>query len=151
MTDIKDINPENFINFFAEEVELPLKDIAITEQWIINVLQNESCQWTTLNFIFCSDEYLHKINVDYLNHDTYTDVITFPYSIAPVEGDIYISVDRIRDNAKTFGDVFDRELHRVIIHGVMHLIGYDDKSPEDKKRMTLKENQYLSLLSFLDT
>lgn len=147
MPDFRDTDLEASINFFVEDVAFSLKNEAKTEQWIASTLQSENHQWTTLNFIFCSDQYLHKINVDYLNHDTYTDVITFPYGTAPIEGDIYISIDRITENATSFGDAFEQELHRVIIHGVLHLMGYGDKNPEDKKEMTFKENQYLSMLN----
>ncbi len=140
------LDEESSINFFAEDVSMPSIDEDLTSSWIEETLQNEKHQWTTLNFIFCSDEYLHKINIDYLDHDTYTDIITFPYSTSPIEGDIYISVERILENAKKFDVSAEQELHRIIIHGVLHLMGYGDKNLEDKKQMTLKENQYLSQL-----
>lgn len=140
------IESEEAINFFTEDIELQLPNEAVTCAWIKQSIQKEQQQLGTLNFILCSDAYLHKINVEYLNHDTFTDVITFPYREDIIEGDIFISVDRIRENAKTFGVKFEQELHRIMIHGVLHLMGYGDKNPTDKKRMTDKENIYLSLL-----
>jgi probable rRNA maturation factor len=100
-----------------------------------------------VNFIFCSDEYLHSINVQYLNHTTYTDIVTFDSSETKglIEGDIFISVERIQENASKFNTSFDEELHRVIIHGVLHLIGYSDKGSTKKAQMKRKEDTYLSL------
>lgn len=140
------VDSEEEINFFNEDIDLSLNNSTQIVEWIKSAIQKEEQQLGTLNFIFCSDPYLHKINIEYLNHDTLTDVITFPYSESSIEGDIFISVDRVSENAKTFGVAFDRELHRVMIHGVLHLMGYGDKSPEDKEQMTIKENQYLDLL-----
>ncbi|HEU5292637.1 MAG TPA: rRNA maturation RNase YbeY, partial [Cyclobacteriaceae bacterium] len=106
------------------------------------------CRLNSLNYIFCSDEYLKEINIEYLNHKTYTDIITFNYNPGEgeLEGEIYISVDRVRENAKTFKSEFQTELHRVIIHGVLHLIGFNDKSKSEKAVMREKEDSYLSLL-----
>lgn len=134
---------EATINFYCEEVELTLSDEDKISNWIKSTILQEGQELGNLNFVFCSDPYLHKINTEYLNHDTLTDVITFPYSDTFIEGDIFISIDRIRDNAKTFKVSFEEELKRVIIHGVLHLLGYSDKNPEDKQQMTLKENLYL--------
>ena len=140
------IESEEAINFFTEDIELQLSNEAAIADWIKQSIQKEQHQLGTLNFILCSDSYLHKINVEYLNHDTLTDVITFPYREDIIEGDIFISVERIKENAKTFGVKFEQELHRIMIHGVLHLMGYGDKNPTDKKRMTDKENIYLSFL-----
>src|SRR5690606_29663466 len=103
-----------------------------------------------LNFIYCSDDYLLKINKEYLNHDTYTDTVTFDNSEIKGEvlGDIFISIDRIRENAKTFKTTIKDELHRIMIHSTLHLLGYKDKSPKDKTVMTAKENEYLALRGF---
>ena len=99
-------------------------------------------------FVFCDDNYLHKINLEFLDHDTYTDIITFDYSIGnEVISEIYISVDRVSENAKKYSQTFENEMHRVMIHGVLHLCGYKDKLAEDKQIMRDKENHYLSLLS----
>ncbi|MGZ3836667.1 MAG: rRNA maturation RNase YbeY, partial [Mucilaginibacter sp.] len=103
-----------------------------------------------LNYIFCSDQYLLQINQQYLDHDTYTDIVTFDNSdIAKViVGDIFISIDRIRENAAKFNTGEVNELHRVIIHGALHLLGYTDKKADSKKTMTAKEDHYLSLRNF---
>ena len=99
-------------------------------------------------FVFCDDNYLHKINLEFLDHDTYTDIITFDYSIGnEIISEIYVSVDRVAENAKKYSQTFENEIHRVIIHGVLHLCGYKDKLAEDKQIMRDKENHYLSLLS----
>jgi probable rRNA maturation factor len=99
-------------------------------------------------FVFCDDNYLHKINLEFLDHDTYTDIITFDYSVGnEIVSEMYISVDRVAENAKKYSQTFENEIHRVIIHGVLHLCGYKDKLSEDKQIMRDKENHYLSLLS----
>ena len=99
-------------------------------------------------FVFCDDNYLHKINLEFLGHNTYTDIITFDYSVgSQIVSEIYISVDRVADNAKKFSQTFEDEIHRVMIHGILHLCGYKDKLAEDKQIMRDKENHYLSLLS----
>ena len=100
----------------------------------------QKAQLIGLSYIFCSDAYLHNINVEYLNHDTLTDIITFPYLSPPeIEGDIFISVDRIRENAQTFQVTFEQELHRVIIHGVLHLCGQGDKTEEEDTQVEAGE------------
>ena len=100
-----------------------------------------------IDFVFCDDNYLHKINLEFLKHDTFTDIITFDYSAGnEIISEIYISVDRVADNAKKYSQTFEDEIHRVIIHGVLHLCGYKDKLAEDKQIMRDKENHYLSLL-----
>lgn len=102
----------------------------------------------SINFIFCSDEYLFQLNQKYLKHDTYTDIITFDSSVEETEisGDIFISLERVKENSKQFSGSFVKELHRVMIHGILHLLGYKDKSPKDKEAMSGKEDYYLSLL-----
>ena len=100
-----------------------------------------------ITFVFCDDNYLHKINLEFLDHDTYTDIITFDYSVGnEVISEIYISIDRVEENAKKYSQTFENEIHRVMIHGVLHLCGYKDKLAEDKQIMRDKENHYLSLL-----
>ena len=137
------------IFFHSEEIDFNLPNQPVIIDWINSTADQEGQTIQALNFIFCSDKYLHQINVEYLNHDTYTDVITFPYMEEgkPIEGDIFISIDRIKENAENFKSTFKNELHRVMIHGTLHLLGYGDKSPEDKLRMTEKENAYLALLN----
>ena len=140
---------EEVIQFHFEDIDFDFSHEDLIRQWIIHTISQEQKNLGNLNFIFCTDPYLHKINIEYLDHDTFTDIITFPYSEEKIEGDIFISIDRIHENAKTFGVSFTDELHRVIIHGVLHLIGYGDKSPEEKKQMTAKEDQYLTQLTQL--
>jgi len=111
---------------------------------IENLIQNENKTKGDLSFIFCSDDYLLDINKKYLNHDFYTDVITFDYSENNIlSGDVFISIDRVKENAGTFNVPFEEELQRVMIHGVLHLAGYKDKTDKEKKQMTDKENFYL--------
>ncbi len=112
--------------------------------WIQTVLEKESKKGSNINFIFCDDATLHALNLEYLRHDTYTDVITFPLSEdETIGGDIFISIDRVRENANEFKSNFDEELHRVIIHGILHLCGYQDKTPEDQLLMRKKEDHHL--------
>lgn len=134
------------INFYSEDIDFNLDQPERFVQWIQSAIKQEEKSLFSLSFIFCSDNYLHELNIQYLQHDTLTDVITFPYSDDPIEGDIYISIDRISENAQQFGAEFQEELSRIMIHGTLHLIGYDDKTPEEKEKMTEMENKYLTLL-----
>lgn len=116
------------------------------KKWLTKSIAEEKKQVGQLDFIFCSDEYVLNINQEFLNHDYYTDIITFDYTTenkSKISGDIYISLDRINENAKKYNISFTDELHRVMIHGVLHLIGYRDKTHEEKITMRSKENQYL--------
>jgi probable rRNA maturation factor len=135
------------IRFFSEETDFKLPHPRKTSTWIKSALTKEKKTLGDLNFIFCTDEYLLQINVEYLDHHTYTDIITFDSSETPgtIEGDIFISIERIRENADKFSRPFDEELHRVIIHGVLHLIGYGDKTKTAKAKMTKKEDTYLAV------
>lgn len=134
------------INFFFEETdEFDVSGLNV-EKNIEAVLSNENRTLGEINYIFCSDEYLLNINKQYLNHDYYTDVISFDYSEDDIiSGDIFISVDTVKDNAKEYDVEFEKELARVMVHGVLHFIGYKDKTDEDAKQMRQKENQYLPL------
>jgi len=135
------------IFFFNEDHNYQPKQKRILKSWILDTIKEESHELENLNYIFCSDEYLYKMNVDYLQHDTYTDVITFDNSekgSKTIVGDIFISIDRIKDNAKSMNLKFEDELHRVIIHGTLHLLGYKDKSKKDEQVMRSKEDYYLS-------
>lgn len=138
------------IHFFTEDIDFVLKEKAAVRNWIKATIMNEAYALREINFIFCSDEYLLQINREYLNHDTLTDIITFDNSEVPgkIIGDIFISVDRIRENAGKFSVAERDELHRVMIHGVLHLLGYTDKGKKEKAQMTDKENQYLGLRGF---
>ncbi len=137
------------IFFFSEKIRFKLANPRKTVFWIKSVIRQEEVTLNSINYIFCSDEHLKKINIQYLGHKTYTDIITFNYSASKseLEGEIYISVDRVRKNAKIFKTDFLTELHRVIIHGVLHLIGFNDKTKREKALMREKEDTYLSLLN----
>lgn len=135
------------IYFHNEEINFVLPQKKIIRQWIINASKQEGKTPGAINVIFTSDSYLYELNVRHLSHDTYTDIITFDYTVDnEISGDIFISVDRVKENAKELSIPFKDELHRVIIHGVMHLAGYKDKTQQQKKIMTGKEDYYLSLL-----
>jgi len=138
------------ITYFFEDITKPPLTFDQTSQWILRAISLENKVLQHLNYIFCSDEYLRNINVEYLNHDYYTDIITFDNSETDIdiEGDIFISLDRIKENAQTLETQYSEELKRVIIHGLLHLIGYNDKTNIDKKHMREKENTYLSLSNF---
>lgn len=135
------------INYFTEGTRFKLEHPRKTSSWIKKIIHSENSTPKLINFIFCSDERLLKRNIEYLNHSTLTDIITFDNSEAPgeIEGDIFISIDRVRENASKFNDSFDRELHRVLIHGVLHLLGYNDKSAKQKLAIRKKEDACLSL------
>src|ERR1700744_4956005 len=139
------------ISFFEEDIKFKLKSKTPLRQWITDTIKAEGFKLNELTYIFCSDDYLLQINRQYLDHDTYTDIITFDNSEGNkiVTSDIFISIDRIRENAAKFNVPEATELHRVIIHGVLHLLGYKDKSPSDKQKMTEKEDYYLSKRTFI--
>lgn len=135
------------IAFSSEEIDFCLENEKIIRDWLKEIIEREEKELLSLNFIFCSDEYLYDMNVEYLEHDTFTDVITFPYSAPPIiEGDIFISIDRIKENAKKFKVSFTNELHRVMAHGVLHLCGLGDKSDQEALVMRQKENEALLLI-----
>jgi len=140
---------EDLVQYHKEAIDFDLPNSDQITPWIEATIKTEEKELSILNIIFCDDTYLHKINLEYLNHDTLTDVITFPYAKngAPIEGDIYISIDRIKENATKFDVTFLRELERVMIHGVLHLCGYGDKSKQEEKVMREKENFYLEKLN----
>ena len=141
--------PQN-IHFFSEEISFNLKHKTTLRNWIKRVVQNEQQEIEDLNFIFCSDEYLLAVNQEYLNHDYFTDIITFDNREevnAPISSDIFISIDRVRDNSKNHSTTFDQELHRVMIHGVHHLLGQGDKTDSEKVQMRKREEASLSLLT----
>ncbi len=138
------------IFFFSEETTFKPKQVKYLKEWLLKAINAENYQLTELNFIFCSDNYLLNINKQYLQHDTYTDTITFDNSETKgdILGDIFISIERIRENAKIFKTTVKDELHRVMIHSTLHLLGYKDKNTKDKTLMTDKENEYLALRNF---
>lgn len=133
---------------FAFQITCTLKNRTILKQWIKLVIENNNKKVGEIAYIFCSDEQLLEINKEFLNHDYYTDIITFDYSETDVvSGDMFISIDRIKDNAKILGVAYQEELHRVIIHGILHLLGNKDKTETESENMRKLEDECLSVLS----
>lgn len=142
----------DLIEFYSEDIDFQLENPPEVSSWVKSSIAKEGFNIGEVSIIFTSDEYLLNLNRESLNHDYYTDIITFDYcENKTINGDLFISVDRVKDNAKQFEETFERELSRVIIHGVMHLCGYKDKSDEDIALMREKENFYLSLQSEFKT
>lgn len=134
------------IQFIAEDVKMPLIDKNKVKSWIKQVAELYGCKVGDVAYVFCNDERILEVNNLYLQHDYYTDIITFDYSASGViAGDIFISVDTVQSNADEFKVSFTEELYRIIIHGILHLCGNDDKTPELRAEMTNKENQALKL------
>ena len=133
---------------FNYETPFTLETEPLYENWVETVISNHGFILGEINYIFCDDVYLHKLNVDFLQHDTLTDVISFDNTVGKIiNGDIYISIERVTDNAVDFKVSFLEELQRVMIHGVLHYLGFKDKDPADKKAMTFEEDKAISLLS----
>lgn len=133
---------------FNYETNFRLKNKAIIIGWLGNVIIKEGYKEGDINFVFCDDAYLHKLNVEFLNHDTLTDIISFDNSVGKeLHGDVFISIERVRENAEIFKVVFDDELNRVMVHGILHYCGYKDKSDSDATLMRKKEDLYLNTLS----
>ena len=131
---------------FHYETDFSIDNESKFADWVSRIVLSEDKAYAQLDFIFCDDEYLLKINQDYLDHDTYTDIITFPYEdMNGIAGDIFISVDRVKENASDFGVEFDLELKRVMAHGLLHLLGFGDKSEEEASQMRLKEDEKIKL------
>ena len=135
------------VTYFNEDVPFPKLKRRSTTNWIKETIRLEEKSIGDISFIFCSDDYLLEVNKKYLTHDYFTDIITFDYvEDGVISGDIFISIDRVKENAKLFSTTVENELNRVLIHGVLHLLGYKDKIKEDKTLMTFKENYYLNVL-----
>ena len=133
---------------FNYELDFKLKNEEDISQWISSVISTEEFKEGDINYIFCDDDYLHRLNVEFLNHDALTDIISFDYTVGKeLHGDVYISIERVEENAQDFNVDFDDELNRVLVHGVLHYCGYKDKSDDDAKEMRAKENRYLSKLN----
>ncbi len=131
---------------FNYETDFELENEAQYEEWISRIIESEGFDEGEINYIFCDDEYLHKINVEYLDHDTLTDIISFDYTVGNlIQGDIFVSVERVQDNANDFNVSFEEELKRVLSHGVLHYCGYKDKSPEDEALMRSKEEEKMQM------
>lgn len=136
------------IQYHTADINFIFKSKRKTSAWIKKTIENEGFCLNDLNYIFCSDEYLLQVNLEYLQHDTLTDIITFDNSEEDnlVEGDVFISIDRVKENAQLFGITFENELCRVLVHGVLHLCGHGDKTSEQKANMRKLESYYLSQL-----
>ena len=135
------------IQFIAEEVALPAIDKTRVKNWIKAVAESYNRKTGDVSYIFCNDERILQVNNQYLQHDYYTDIITFDYSTDTIiSGDIFISLDTVKSNSETFNTDFTEELHRIIIHGILHLCGNDDKTPALRAAMTEKENWALGML-----
>ncbi|MCU4187938.1 MAG: rRNA maturation RNase YbeY [Flavobacteriaceae bacterium] len=131
---------------FNYETDFELENEAQYEDWISRIIESEGFDEGEINYIFCDDEYLHKINVEYLDHDTLTDIISFDYTVGNlIQGDIFVSVERVKDNANDFNVSFEEELKRVLSHGVLHYCGYKDKSPKDEALMRSKEEEKMQM------
>lgn len=135
------------IHFHTQDLKFTLRNKTLLKKWIASTIEKKKRKTGDLNFIFCSDEYLLAINKQYLQHDTYTDIITFDYSQENadmnISGDIYISIERVKENSLKFSKSFEDELHRILIHGTLHLLGYKDKTKIAKAEMTKQEDLFL--------
>ena len=134
---------------FYSETDFNIEDTKALSRWISEIILHENHELGDLTYVFCDDAYLHKLNVQFLNHDTLTDIISFDNSLGKqIHGEIYISVERVKENAGTYQVAFLEELHRVIIHGVLHFCGYKDKTKKQQETMSCKENEALDLRTF---
>jgi probable rRNA maturation factor len=133
---------------FHYETDFKLTNEIQLTNWVVSCIESDAFKVGEINYIFCDDAYLHKLNVEFLQHDTFTDIISFDNTLGKIiSGDIFISVERVKENSKTFNTSFNEEIHRVMIHGVLHYMGFKDKSKEEQAIMRAKENQCLFLLS----
>ena len=134
------------IRYYKEDIKFELKAKALNNKWLKFVAESEVRKIGDINIIFCSDNYILDVNMRYLQHDYFTDIITFDYCQKNIlSGDLFISIDSVRENAVYYGTEFSDELNRVMVHGILHLIGYDDHSEEEISQMRAKENYYLEL------
>jgi rRNA maturation RNase YbeY len=141
------------IQFFREEIPFILKDKIHIRRWLDSVILEEKKKPWYINIILTNDEYLFELNKTYLQHETFTDILTFPYQEEDkniISGDIFISINRVKENASIFKQDFEMELRRVMVHGVLHLIGYNDKGKKEKELMTKKEDYYLEKFNMLE-
>jgi probable rRNA maturation factor len=139
---------EGEIQFHVELEAFELDQAENIKLWLSGIGKSENKVLGNINYIFCSDEYLLQLNKQFLGHDYYTDILSFPQKSDPIEGDIFISIDRVRENAESFETSFQLELYRVISHGLLHFMGYEDHEEEDKILMRSKEDLYLSKITF---
>jgi rRNA maturation RNase YbeY len=138
---------DNQVHFFTEDISFILRNKKFIRDWLGKCARKEGKKSVSLNYIFCSDQYLKKINRKFLNHNYLTDIITFPSgkNKSKISGDIFISIDRVRDNARVYGEKVTDELHRVMVHGLLHLCGYRDKAGKEISLMRKKEDSCLEL------
>ncbi|MBI9039260.1 MAG: rRNA maturation RNase YbeY [Bacteroidales bacterium] len=136
------------INYFSQNINFSINDENKISEWLHLISKSENFNLSEINYIFCNDNFLYSLNIEYLNHNTFTDVISFDFSerTDQIAGDIYISIERISENANKFNKTINNELFRVMAHGLLHLLGYSDKTKSEKLLMTKKEDYYLSLL-----
>ena len=138
------------ISYYFEDTDFIFRKKTLNNKWLRLVAESEIRRIGDISIIFCSDNYILDVNQKYLQHDYFTDIITFDYCEADkISGDLFISIDSVKENSIEYGTEFDEELNRVIVHGILHLIGYDDHSDDDVKEMRSKENYYLSLRELL--
>lgn len=136
---------QDAISFYSHEIDFVLEDIPSVTTWLDSVATDLGNTIHSLQYTFCTDLTIREVNRSFLQHDYPTDIITFPYQYTPVEADIYISIDTVRKNANRFEESFERELLRVMVHGLLHMLGLDDKTSEGKSDMKLAEDKYLAL------
>ena len=135
---------------FSSQNDFELENDTAIANWISSIIVSEEFAEGDISYVFCDDEYLLEINKEFLNHDTFTDIVSFDYSLGrQIHGEIFISVDRVKENADTFDSSFDNELHRVMIHGILHYCGYSDKTESDKRLMRIKEDEALKQRLFI--
>ena len=140
----------NMISYYSEDIKFNLKGKQLNNKWLKMVIESEIKKPGDISLIFCSDRYILDVNMKYLQHDYFTHIITFDYCEGKkLSGDLFISIDTVKDNSSFYGSTFEDELNRVIVHGVLHLIGYDDHSDSDIEIMRSKEDYYLNLRSSL--
>lgn len=133
---------------FNYETNFQLENQEVLKTWISDIITSEGFELGELLYVFCDDDFLHKLNVEFLNHDTLTDILSFDYKVGKqINGEIYISLERVADNAKDFATVFQEELHRVMIHGILHFCGLSDNTVDEEELMRKKENEALKRLS----
>jgi rRNA maturation RNase YbeY len=133
---------------FNSETSFTLKNQKKLVKWISDVISSEGFQVGEINYIFCNDSYLNKINQEFLNHDTFTDIISFDYTLGKeIGGDIFISIERVLENAEKFNEVYENELYRVMIHGILHFMGYKDQTKKEKTLMRTKEDEKIFILN----
>ena len=139
------------VSYFLQDIDFVFKHKRLNNSWLKLVAESEIKKLGNINIIFCSDNYILDVNVKYLGHDYFTDIITFDYCEKDIlSGDLFISIDTVRDNAEFYKTEFNDELNRVIVHGLLHLIVYDDHTPEEQKIMREKENYYLELRNHIE-